>query len=262
MAGQRVGSVRIDFIERLREFGAVFEIGADAVVLSPRYSTPEARTSAMNDVVLALVANKTFAKFRREAYAVMTGWGAPPLFLIDRSAVAPFGIRAFGVHINGYTRRGGKTLLWIGKRALDKAVEPGKLDNMVAGGQPAGLSLVDNLIKEAAEEAGIPRALALRANGAGAISYCMEGERGLKPDTMFVYDLEVPEDFVPRNTDGEISDFRLMDFDEVTERVRTSYDFKFNVSLVLIDFLIRVGHITPANEPDFLDLVTGLHAPL
>ena len=44
--------------------------------------------------------------------------------------------------------------------------------------------------------------------------------------------------------------------------MRTSYDFKFNVSLVLIDFMIRTGHITPENEPNYLALVTGLHAPL
>ena len=34
------------------------------------------------------------------------------------------------------------------------------LDNTVAGGQPIGLSLRDNLAKEAAEEAAIPRAFA------------------------------------------------------------------------------------------------------
>jgi 8-oxo-dGTP pyrophosphatase MutT (NUDIX family) len=260
-AAQQVGWVRIDFIERLREFGDLFEFAGDGVRLSYRFDTFEKRTAAMSEVVRSLVENRVFAKFRNENYAVVTEWGAAPLLLLDRSAVAPFGVRAFGVHINGYTRRGDKTLLWIGRRAMDKAVEPGKLDNMVAGGQPAGLSLIENLAKEAAEEAGIPRELALRAKPAGAISYCMEGDRGLKPDTMFVYDLEVPGDFVPRNVDGEFSDFRLMEFDEVVERVRTSYDFKFNVSLVLIDFLIRVGHITPENEPDYLALVSGLHAP-
>ena len=262
VADQRIGWVRDDFIERLREFGDVFEFAADSVNLASRFDTVAARTVAMSGVVRALVQNRTFAKLRNENYAVVTEWGAPPLMLLDRSAVAPFGVKAFGVHVNGHTRRGGQTLLWIGRRALDKAVEPGKLDNMVAGGQPAGLSLTENLVKEAGEEAGIPRELALRAKPAGAITYCMEGERGLKPDTMFVYDLEIPEDFVPRNVDGEFSELHLMTFDEVVEVVRTSYDFKFNVSLVLIDFLIRVGHITPENEPDYLALLTGLHASL
>jgi len=206
--GHAVGWVRDDFVPAIADFKDVFEFAEGGVVrLAPRHATVEARTDAMARVVRGLVERKVFAKFRGESYAVVTKWGSPPLFLLDRSAVAPFGVRAFGVHVNGFTRRDGKLLLWIGRRALDKAVEPGKLDNMVAGGQPAGLSLIDNLVKEAGEEAGIPRALALAAHQAGAITYCMEGERGLKPDTMFVYDLEVPPDFVPRNIDGEITDF-------------------------------------------------------
>ena len=262
VAGSRVGWVRDDFIAKLHGFGDVFAIHDSGVGLATRFADAEARTAVMAEVVAGLVKNGTFPKLRREQYAVMPQWGAAPLLLIDRCAVAAFGIRAYGIHVNGVTRRGGKTLMWIGKRAADKAVEPGKLDNMVAGGQPAGLSLFDNLLKEAGEEAAVPRELAARAHHAGAISYCMEGERGLKPDTMFVYDLEVPPDFEPRPNDDEIESFRLMEFDEIVERVRTSYDFKFNVSLVLIDFLIRVGHLTPENEPDYLDLVAGLHTPL
>jgi len=199
------------------------------------------------------------AKLRGEMFPVVTRWGEAPLALIDRGAVPVFGLKAFGIHINGYVRGKDGLKLWIGRRALDKAVEPGKLDNMVAGGQPAGLSLTDNLVKEAHEEAGVPRELALRAVPAGAITYRMEAERGLKPDTMFVYDLEVPADFVPRNQDGEITAFMLMDPGEVIEQVRSSYDFKFNVNLVLIDFLIRTGHIRPETEPDYVALVTGLH---
>ena len=32
----------------------------------------------------------------------------------------------------------------------------------------------------------------------------------MRDDVLFVYDLEVPADFVPHNTDGEIVDFTLM----------------------------------------------------
>jgi hypothetical protein len=37
------------------------------------------------------------------------------------------------------------------------------LDNMVAGGQPLGIGLMENVIKECGEEAGIPEAIARRA---------------------------------------------------------------------------------------------------
>jgi hypothetical protein len=75
---------------------------------------------------------------------------------------------------------------------------------------------------------------------------------------MFCYDLEVPPGFVPRNTDGEIESFSRMGLEEVARRVRDSDDFKFNVNLVLIDFLIRHGQLCPDAEPDYLELVHGL----
>jgi len=40
--------------------------------------------------------------------------------------------------------------------------------------------------------------------------------------------------------------------------VRSGSDFKFNVNLVIIDFLIRHGYLSPDLEPDYLGLVSGL----
>ena len=44
--------------------------------------------------------------------------------------------------------------------------------------------------------------------------------------------------------------------------VRDTDDFKFNCALVVIDFLIRHGLLTPDDEPDYLRLVSGLHAAI
>ncbi len=74
---------------------------------------------------------------------------------------------------------------------------------------------------------------------------------------MFLYDLELPAGVIPRNTDGEIAEFMLMDVDAVADEVRAGRAFKFNVTLVLIDFLIRHGRLSPENQPDYLDLLRG-----
>jgi len=169
-----------------------------------------------------------------------------------------FGVRAYGVHVNGVVRRPDGLHLWIGRRAPDKPVAPDKLDNMVAGGQPAHLGLMDNLVKEAAEEADIPADLARTARPVGAICYCLEDQWGLKPDVMFCYDLEVPADFTPRNTDGEISSFQLLPIAEVAARVKDGDEFKFNVNLVILDFLLRHGLLSPDDEPDYVEIVKGL----
>jgi 8-oxo-dGTP pyrophosphatase MutT (NUDIX family) len=188
---------------------------------------------------------------------VLTRWGAEPLLAMDRAAIPYFGIRSFGLHINGYVRRTDGLHLWVGRRANDRGVAPGKLDNLVAGGQPLGLTLEENLVKEAREEADLPPELALSARPVGAVTYLMENERGLKPDTLFCYDLELPEDVIPRNTDGEVEEFFLWPVAKVMESVRTTDDWKFNVNLVVIDFLVRHGYLGPT-DPDYLDLVKGL----
>src|SRR3546814_6062152 len=107
--------------------------------------------------------------------------------------------------------------MWTGRRARDKHTYPGMLDNTVAGGQPLGLSLRENLVKECAEEAAIPPALAERAVAVSAISYRHMTEEGFKPDVQFCFDLELPPDFVPRNTDGEIESFQLRSEEQTSE---------------------------------------------
>ena len=69
----------------------------------------------------------------------------------------------------------------------------------------------DNIIKECDEEAGIPESLARNATAAGAVTFFLDSDRGWLPDLEYVYDLELPKDFVPRPTDGEVHDFTLMD---------------------------------------------------
>ncbi len=100
--------------------------------------------------------------------------------------------------------------LWVGRRAPDKRLAPNKLDNLVAGGIGNGYGVAATLAKEADEEAGIPASLIERAVPVGAITYLMENEIGIRDGVLFVYDLELPADFVPRNRDGEVVDFRLM----------------------------------------------------
>jgi thiamine pyrophosphokinase len=129
----------------------------------------------------------------------------------------------------------------VAKRAADKKLDPGKLDNLVAGGVPAGLSPFQTLLKEAAEEAALPADLARQAVPVGRFAYNMERPEGLRRDVIFAYDLELPENFVPVPTDGEVEEFSLWSLPRVLEAVRDTEAFKFNVNLVLIDFLLRFG---------------------
>ncbi len=257
--GVQVGRVRHEFAARLAAFGAVFVVDEGSVRLASALNTPEERTQAVDAAMRALAAEGTIKGWRDEPYPVATRFGGAELMRLERAAVPHLGVRSYGVHLNGFVRRDDGLHLWIGRRAKDKPVAPGKLDNLVAGGQPAGMSLSDNLRKECDEEASIPLSLARRATSVGAVTYCLEHPEGLKPDALFCYDLEVPADFTPRNRDGEIAEFQLMPLEEVARLVRDTDAFKFNVNLVIIDFLIRHGAIPP-DHPEYLDLVRGLRS--
>lgn len=258
VAGQKVGWVRPGFRDRLLAFPDIFQADGEGITLSPTLDTPEQRTEAVGGVLNQLVADGTIPRLRREMYGVLTAWGAAPLLAMDRAAIPFFGVTAYGLHINGFVRRADGIHLWVATRAKDRGVAPGQYDNLVAGGQPLGLSLNDNLVKEAREEADLPPDLALRAQPVGAITYLMEQKKGLKPDVLFVYDLELPEDFIPRNTDGEVERFDLWPLEKVAAGVAQTDDWKFNVNLVVIDFLIRHGWLGP-DHPEYLDLCRGLH---
>jgi hypothetical protein len=257
VAGEEVGWIKEPFLTALAEFPKLFRIDGRKVELDPKLATPDARTNAVEPALRKLAARGLIRAWRDEPYPVVSAWGLPSLMRLERAAAQHFGIRAFGVHLNGYVRDGAQLSMWIGKRALDKPNYPGMLDNMVAGGQPAGLTLIDNLVKEAHEEANIPEALARRAVSVGAISYTLETEEGLRPDTLFVYDLELAPDFTPRNLDGEIAQFMLWPIERVAGIVRNSFEFKFNCNLVVIGFLLRHGLIAP-DHPDYRALVDGL----
>ncbi|HWI26249.1 MAG TPA: DUF4743 domain-containing protein [Stellaceae bacterium] len=257
---ERIGLIRRDNAETLRRFPEVFSVEADGVWLIAAGDFA-AVSAAVDGVVERLVSEGRVAKWRNEFFAVAPRWGAAPLLKLDRGAVSYFGVRAYGVHLNGWRRDGGALRLWVGRRAADKKVAPDKLDNLVAGGIGHDHGLEATLVKEAAEEASLPAAVVARAMPVGAIAYRMETQQGLRDDVLFLYDLEVPAEFVPVNTDGEIVAFSLMDAAEVLERVRSTDDFKFNVNLVIIDFALRRGLIAPS-DPDYLNLVTGLRRPL
>jgi 8-oxo-dGTP pyrophosphatase MutT (NUDIX family) len=257
VAGQQVGWVTHDFAGRLRDFPKAFRISDAAVEMAPGLGDFAQRSAAMAEVLERLRAEGMIKGWRNEPYPVGTDFYAPPLLQMERAAVPLFGVRAYGVHINGITGDGPALRLWVAKRSKTKQTAPGKLDHLVAGGQPLGLSLMDNVVKECGEEAGLDPALARTARPAGFVSYVTERLEGLRNDICFVYDIALPADFRPVNTDGEIEDFYLWPIDQVRERLAATDDFKFNVALVNIDFLVRRGYLSP-DEPGYVAIVEGL----
>ncbi|KAF3657774.1 Nudix hydrolase 24, chloroplastic [Capsicum annuum] len=189
--------------------------------LHPNLSTPNDRTKAVANVIMSL--GELIPGIRNELYPVSSAFGEPIFFSLERAAAPYFGIKAYGVQMNGYLEKDEQKFLWIGKRSEQKSTYPGMLDQLAAGGLPHDISCGENLIKECEEEAGIPRSISLKAIPVGAVSYTdIEGYR-MKRDVLFCYDLKLPDGFIPHNEDFVM--YPLC----ITTRDKTIEDREFDV---------------------------------
>ncbi|XP_073140667.1 nudix hydrolase 20, chloroplastic-like isoform X2 [Henckelia pumila] len=223
-----------------------------------RLSSYEDRTIAVGNAIKCL-GEELIPGIRNELYPVISSFGTPEFFSLERAAAPYFGIKAYGVHMNGYVERDGEKFLWVAKRSKVKPTFPGKLDDMVAGGQPHGISCEENLVKECKEEAGIPRSISSTATAVGAVSYMgIDGYR-FKRDVLFCYDLKLPDDFIPTNEDEEVESFKLVPVTQVANIIRSTDYFKANCNLVIIDFLFRHGYIKP-EDVGYLKLLQSLRS--
>nr|XP_054752102.1 uncharacterized protein LOC129257734 isoform X2 [Lytechinus pictus] len=260
--GAQVGIIPPKMVETLASQQDIFELKNNEVHLSSTLSTYAERTARVGEFLSTCRKSVDFITlqgWRNENYAVSRSYYDTPLFEMERSATCLFGIEQYGVHINGYCRHPTEGIcMWIGKRSPNKQTYPGKLDQIAAGGLPACLDIRECMMKESEEEASIPRDISSKALPVGAISYFFEDERGLFPETQFVFDLELPVDFQPKVKDGEVSEFYLWPLSKVKEEIATDR-FKPNCSLVCLDFLIRHGYINPDDEPHYLDFLSSLH---
>ena len=206
VGGEAVGRIAEGFARRLADY-PIFAVDERAVVLDERLGDFDSRSAAVAEALLALREAGALGGWRDEPYPVVRRWGEAPRLQIERAAVPRFGVRGFGVHMNGFRRDADGLRMWVGRRSRNKPTGPGKLDQLVAGGQPHGIGILENMIKECGEEAGIAPELAGRVVPVGIVSYRCERPEGLRDDVLYCYDLEVPADFEPRNEDGEVEEF-------------------------------------------------------
>jgi hypothetical protein len=146
----------------------------EAVTLHDKVQDFKSRTEAVDDVARRLHEAGTIENGIEKLFPVKRTAASTPLFDMERAVISFFGLPSYGVHMNGYVGHGTDMKMWIGERSQVNPVEPGKLDQLVAGGQPSYLSIRENLTKECSEEADLDAVVAARALPVSAITYRME----------------------------------------------------------------------------------------
>ncbi|KAF2767926.1 hypothetical protein EJ03DRAFT_390195 [Teratosphaeria nubilosa] len=204
-----------------------------------------------------------------EPFAIPSARYPQPVYL-ERFAANLFGITCRGAHLVCYTMSTDEGMkLWIPRRAEHLFTYPGMLDATVAGGVKSGVPPFQTITEEADEEASLPADVVRKhAKSRGVISHMsltgkgFSGEQGLVvPDYIYVYDMELPPDMIPKPHDDEVGSFTSMTVEEVKAALLRE-EFKPDSAAVIVDFFITHSVLTAENCPDFVEISMRLHRRL
>lgn len=237
VAQAQIGWIRRDYAERLLSWPDIFRWATGRMTLSADLENVTSRSAAFAAVARTLADEGMITGWRNELYAVAEAFGKPPLLHVERAAARFFGFTTYAAHVNGVTGRGENCRMWLARRSPAKPIDPGKLDNLVAGGIAAGLSARETLAKEGREEAGIDPGIMVRAVASGSVKILRAVPEGVQSEIIFAYHLRLPARYEPRNLDGEVTEFGLHRLDEVAKLIDVGAEMTLDASLVAMEFL-------------------------
>ena len=162
--------------------------------------------------------------WRNELHACWGGsqadwpYSSPVLLRMERAAFRFWGLRSHAAHVHGMTSDG---RMWCGRRATNKATDPGMLDNLAAGGLPADEDPWVCAAREIHEEAGLHRQVHQLQPCKTLLVTERPEKEGWHSERLFVYTTQVADHELPVNQDGEVSEFLCLNVAEVMQRLRS-----------------------------------------
>ena len=252
--GYRIGYVH-------REIAKNFIVNIEGLYLRDqkiyfKYTEKTKLNRTVANIARALIKKKIAFKPSGEYFSCRKTVDGKEFFKLDRKLLEFLGIRGYGVHLIAYMKHNNSFKLWVPKRNKDKIVEPSKLDNTVAGGVKQGEGIFSALEREAYEEAGLTRHDLKNVKLVGTINYSWKNTQyTLRRDTLYLFELEVDKFFNPNCLDGEVEEFKLMDWKKVLHLIQNTTSVKNNCNLVFFNFMVRHGLITHENEKDYEEIL-------
>jgi isopentenyldiphosphate isomerase len=155
---------------------------------------------------------------------------------IERGVMRPLGLVTRAVHLNGWSADG---RLWVARRALSKATDPGMWDTLVGGligaGEPEQLALV----RECDEEAGLdPQDIAQR-NALHRITRMRRRiPEGYQSEDVLTCECVLAPHVVPKNRDGEVMEIKCLTPAEVLTMLQQGA-FTVEATIVITEDLLR-----------------------
>ena len=240
-----MGAVSEDWRARLLASPTPFQAEGEGLALIEAVGdTFEQRSERLAAWAHTLRARWGLPGWRNETVLIRAEAEGPPLARIERGLLRPLGLRLESVQACVWSQRADGPWLWVARRAAHKPVDPGRLDALVAGGIADFDTPWDTLMRECAEEAGMPPALAGRAQPAGQLELEQplvdEGLAVLHRERVWLHSLEVPDDFVPVNRDGEHEAIWAMRPEEVLASIQAGH-WTADGGQATLDLIARQG---------------------
>jgi 8-oxo-dGTP pyrophosphatase MutT (NUDIX family) len=235
--GRPVGSVAQLDVGVLSDWPQWIALDGGGVQLLAR---PHERSKAFASINAGLRERGLIRAWRDESFGLVDPASGVTLATLERASMRFWGALTRGAHCNGFQadEAGRPARLWIARRSPHKAVDPGRLDNLIGGGIAHGQTPGEALVREGWEEAGLGPHCMREARPGSVIRIDCDVPEGRVVEHIHVFDLELPLHVVPRNQDGEVAEFRLM---SVAEAVACAAEGAMTVdaALVTLDFLLR-----------------------
>lgn len=229
IAGRRCGQATLAACDALRGQPGV-RIDADSLRLGDGMAPGAELDALLAAVALTLREADCLRGWRNELLDVHDETGLR-LGAIERAAVRPLGILTRAVHLNAWTPDG---RLWVARRALNKATDPGMWDTLVGGLVASGESLDLALIRECEEEAGLaPEHVRGREPLHTVLRMHRRLPEGYQVEDLLVSRCVLEADVQPANRDGEVMEFATVTPEQACAMAANG-DFTLEAALVVI----------------------------
>jgi 8-oxo-dGTP pyrophosphatase MutT (NUDIX family) len=162
--------------------------------------------------------------------------GGEPIAVIERGVMRPLGLITQAVHLSGWSEDG---KLWVARRSLTKATDPGMWDTLVGGlvsaGEPAELALE----RESDEEAGLdPIDIQSRTPLRKIARMQRQIPEGYQCEEVLTCECVLTNGTIPKNRDGEVMEIDCFTPARIYEMLLAG-DFTLEASIVLTEDLWR-----------------------
>ena len=236
IAGRRCGTLFPGAVSAIANVPGV-ELATNRADFGRHHPTGETLNNLLAEIAQALRQAGKTPGWRGELLDVVPD--APdsaPIGAIERGTMRPLGLITQAVHLSGWSQDG---KLWVARRSMTKATDPGMWDTLVGGlvsaGEPTDLALE----RESDEEAGLDLADIQNRSPLRKIARMRRQiPEGYQYEEVLTCECVLTDGAIPKNRDGEVMEIDCFAPPRVYEML-VAGNFTLEASIVLTEDLWR-----------------------